>query len=82
VKEIFFIIRFPFFLLGVVLGSVFWIPLMILWFAIDLIRTPIGFMKAAFANDQRILSDHCKETFDIERYLELCTGLWRWCKGT
>jgi hypothetical protein len=55
---------------------------MILWFAIDLIRIPIVFMKAAFANDQKILSDHCKETFDIERYPELYTGLWRWCKGT
>jgi hypothetical protein len=80
-KEIFFLIRLPFFLLGLTAVTVFVMPFMLLFFIWGMVKLPFVFISCAFANDTYPFRDHKREYFDPSVYAEPYTGLWRWLEG-
>ena len=76
-KPTFFVIRFPFFLLGLVLGTLWFVPLDILRILATVIGIPFMFIAAAFQNDPFVLEDHCRIGFNVQ-LPHLYRDLFRW----
>ena len=81
VEQIFFAIRLPVFLCGVVLVTLIWIPLYVLKVIAGSVVIPFCFILAAFENKTDVLKKSVKVVFSFPELSRAYRKLFKWLQS-
>lgn len=80
-NAIFLAIRVPFFVVGVILWTLFAIFLWALGAIVGILALPFKFLQAAFENDKKVITAFVREQFGLKEWLGVYVSMYHWLLG-